>query len=495
MRRTRFMSLCFMVLSLAFLGVREFRWALEAPILGAASGWWIGRGPLSPERLKNFARQAEQRGDAAALGFVALHLQPGMEAAAEPAGNAQALEARLRERVAVFSQAADLAEKAVALDARLTWLYAMVAFNHRPLWVQAEVASRIERWVPQLQAADPDNVLPWLFAADLHSTRRGTDWPVRNGPLRSFLDALTKESAWCETMATAFGKPVYESYARERFELDRAILRAHDWATPGVVYFSIASYPLPDLMSLRQYASLVLHKLGPEAEHAGRMQKALDLYWGVAHFGERMRLQAHWLVDQIVGQTLQVEAYERLQPLLKRVGQTHTLPTLEFARGELRRQQDVLRGRVPLEQTSNFNWSMVLVHVVAGLLVLFGLFTLICTGYVNAKRFIRPEKRGPLYHFLTVAENYAPIILFASCLTLYLSYYPYAQNFHYYMRAEGPLYQMETLDENIFPSYFVEVPTALPVTNPFGAYSWYALAGVALLTVVALRGRRRARPA
>ncbi|MFQ5926498.1 MAG: hypothetical protein ACE5MH_03595, partial [Terriglobia bacterium] len=329
-------------------------------------------------------------------------------------------------------------------------------------------------------------------SAEFERVRRGATWPVREGALGPFLEALAQERAWGEAMATALDKSLYESYARPRFELERAILRAQGWATPGVVFLSVASYPLPDLANLRQYASLVLNKLGPEAERAGRLRATLDLYWGVAHFGERMRLEAHWLTEQIVGQTLQVEAYQRLRPLLRRLGQTDTLPTLAYAQAELHRQQDILRGRVPLEQTSNFSWSVLLVHLAAGLLLVFGLFTLVCTGYVNAKRWVRPQKQGPLYHFLTVAENYAPIVLFLSCLVLYLSYYPFAQNFHYYMTAEGPLYQMESLAPNIFPSVFVEVPTALAVENPFATYGWYFLAGLVLLAVLALRRRRPA---
>lgn len=472
MRRTRFMSLCFLVLSLAFFGVREFRWALEAPVLGAASGWWTQRGPLSPERLLAFAREAEARGDAAGLAFVALHL-PGDR----------------------LETAAQLAEKAVALDTRLTWLYGMVALAHRPLWRRPELAGRLPDWIRKLQAADSDNALPWLLEAELERERRGDAWPERTGALGPFLDALARETGWRQAMAAALQKPRYESYARPRFELERTILRAHGWATPGVVYISVARYPLPNLNNVGQYASLVLNKLGPEAERAGRQREALDFYWGIAHFGERMRLQAHWLVDQMVGQTVQVEAYQRLGPLLARFGlarggQSDFRPTLEYAQAEMNRHQDVLRGRVPLEQTSNFSWSVLLVHLAAGLLGVFGLFTLVCTGYVNLKRWVRPHQQGPLYQFLTVSENYAPIALFLSCLILYLSYYPYAQNFHYYMTAEGPLYQMEALGPNIFPSFFIEERTALPLTNPFATYFWYFLAGVVLLTLIAVRRQR-----
>jgi hypothetical protein len=37
MRRTRFMSLMSLALSLALLCVREFRWALDLPLSGAAT--------------------------------------------------------------------------------------------------------------------------------------------------------------------------------------------------------------------------------------------------------------------------------------------------------------------------------------------------------------------------------------------------------------------------------------------------------------------------
>jgi len=88
------------------------------------------------------------------------------------------------------------------------------------------------------------------------------------------------------------------------------------------------------------------------------------------------------------------------------------------------------------------------------------------------------------YQLLTVAENYKPVLLFVVCAGLYLGYYPYAANFHHYMTASGAIHDVEPLFYNILPNY--DAPpgrNALPVGEPFQAYTWYALAELILAVI------------
>jgi hypothetical protein len=88
---------------------------------------------------------------------------------------------------------------------------------------------------------------------------------------------------------------------------------------------------------------------------------------------------------------------------------------------------------------------------------------------------------------VTVAENYMPVLLFVACAGLYLSYYPYAQNFHHYMTATGEIHDLEPLFFNIFPNYGRPPGhSALPVGNPFQPYIWYAAAGLILAVLAAI---------
>jgi hypothetical protein len=116
--------------------------------------------------------------------------------------------------------------------------------------------------------------------------------------------------------------------------------------------------------------------------------------------------------------------------------------------------------------------------------VFFGGLTLLCVAYVNLKQWIRREKRGRIYQLMTVAENYLPVLLFLSCAALYLTYRPYATNFHYYLTATGQITGLEPFFTNVFPNPIV-LPRAyyLPVEEPFGVYVWWAL-GFGLAAVI-----------
>ena len=46
-----------------------------------------------------------------------------------------------------------------------------------------------------------------------------------------------------------------------------------------------------------------------------------------------------------------------------------------------------------------------------------------------------------------------PVLLFLACAGVYLSYYPYALNFHHYMTASGEIHDFKPLFYNLFPNY------------------------------------------
>ena len=89
MRKTRFMSMLFLVWSIAFFFVPDFRQGLQGPIFtlgpeGDAS-WLEFAGTIPPKKLAEAARVAEQQRDARTLAFVALHaptVQEGLRWAA-----------------------------------------------------------------------------------------------------------------------------------------------------------------------------------------------------------------------------------------------------------------------------------------------------------------------------------------------------------------------------------------------------------------------------
>lgn len=449
MRRTRFMSLVFLMLALAFFLVPSFRvWP-----------WMVTEEGVPAKKLESFARVAEQQRDARTLAFVALHLPPRGEATR-------------------------LADQAVALDPQLTWIY--FSFVHEGAY-QSDPAA--DRWVARLQAWDPDNALPYLLAAERIVRKRGNQWPP---PFR--VEALEKETEWRQVMEKAFAAPKYDSYTRPRFDLERAWLPDHHLAQPGILLWSVVGYPIPNLLNIRSYASLLTQKLGKDAQDAKHVPEALTYYWTVAHFGERMQLQSGWLWEKGVAAAIQNMAYDRLVPLLRETGPREEAASAEYSQAALQQMMEVGNfywSPDPLAQSANYIWSALMMFLLSGLTLVFGLLTFLAVVYVNAKRWIRPEKKGRLFQLMTVAENYLPVLFFAACAGLYLSYYPFARNFQHYLTASGKIHNFDPLFYNVVPGFDFP-PTGAPLGNPFVPYLWYALAGIVVAVVIELLSRRRA---
>jgi len=450
MRRTRFMSLLFLVWAIAFFFIPDFRQSFRAPLISASNqaGVVIG-GPLPEAMLEQTAKLAEQGRDARTLAFVAL-------------------------RYPVGAEGAHLADEAVALDSQFTWIYYSLINPYR------EKANPIaDQWSGKLQAWDPDNAVPYLAAAEGIRYKRGDKWPQPQT-----FDALANETEWRLAMQQAFAAPRYDSYALRRFNLERSWLVERHLARADVLLYSVASYPIPNLLNIRNYDTLLVQKLGKDAEEAKKLPEALSVYWTVAHFGERMQLSGISLIEKLIAAAVQFDAYDHLVPLLRQMDRKDEAATVDYARAQMHQQLAALQGRDPLARSSNYNWAALMVYLFAGLTVIFGVFTLVTVGYVNAKRWIRPEATGRIFQLLTVAENYMPILLFLACLGLYISYYPFAQNFHYYLTASGDIHDLEPLFYNVYPAFGLKPGhQILSFEDPFRPYAFYALAGLILVII------------
>jgi hypothetical protein len=412
---------------------------------------------IPPAILRKYARLAKEHGDARTLAFVAGQTSSGRDALL-------------------------LADRAVALDPQFTWIYSQVS---RRLWgSDPQTQATRERLIRRLEAWDPDNSFPYLMEAHEVLARRGFTYPML-----FYLDRLANEPAWRQAMEKAFVAPRYDSYAARWFELNRAWLGEHGLARPAVFLSVLGTRPLPNLGGggVRSYADLLIKELGKKAEAAGHVDEALSYYWAVAHMGERLHLQGATLP----GESLQMEAYGRLLPLLRSTGRVQEAATIEYALAQLSREGDIYRGKDPFAQTSSYAWAATILDSFAALVIILGAFTALCVVYVIAKRWVRREKKGPIYRIVTAAESYLAILLFVACLGLYLSYYPYAQNFHHYMTASGEIHDFEPLLYSVLPT-FGGLPgqAALPVGNPFRPYVWYALVGLVLAVLAAFTFRR-----
>lgn len=479
MRRTRFMSLFFLALSLAFFCVEDFRWALSYLGLEFKVGrtMWQYGGPLSPDEVRAFAQQAQQKGDAEALAFAALY-------------------------TADREESFRLAEQAVAKNPKLTWTYYHVGKKYIPLGGAPEpaVAKRVQDWIPKLEAFDPDNAVPSLLRAELiqGESKKTAQWPLIIPSDPKSLAFPLQHPDWLAAMDRAFDRSRYDNYNVQRFELERRIWARHGWARPGAVVPSLWFYPIPDLLNFRSYTNFRVFYRGRQAEQAGRREEAVGHYYAASAFANRMRLGANSLLEELVGMSLDRTASEPLQAALEKAGRKQEALVISQRLAEYER----LWGKPnqppdPLRASSNRAWSELQLAIFSFAVVLFGAVTLIAVLYVNAKRWIRSEKRGRLYDLVTVLENYAPILLFVSCLALYLIYAPYAQNFRYYLSATGPIRSLEPIGFNVYPLLgdLFSRPYELAPENPFRNYIYWALGFVGIAVLLGAWGERRARQA
>lgn len=157
---------------------------------------------------------------------------------------------------------------------------------------------------------------------------------------------------------------------------------------------------------------------------------------------------------------------------MRQAGRAEEAASLENRLVELRER----RFREPLLRSSLYFWNGLTVNFLAILALFFGLVSLASVVYVNAKRVIRPQVRGRLYHAVTVAENYILILFFLCCLILYVAYSPYAINFRYYMNTRDAIHDLEPFLWNTYPGGDV-IPgyLSLPIEHPFRNYIFWAL--------------------
>lgn len=476
MRRTRFVSLVFLALSLAFFCVQEFRWALEYLVveykLANLSSYAVF---LAPEKVRALAERAQQSGDAQALAYAAMHSENREES---------------------FR----LAEQAVAKDPQLTWIYYHVAY--KSLFSGAapdpEVAKRLLEWIPKLEAFDPDNSAPYILKAQLirAQAENSAKWPYIVPSNPKSLEFPLTQPEWVAAMDRAFEKPRYDSYSVRRFELERRVLTQQGWAKPAVVVPSLWFYPIPNLFHLRSYTNFRVFYRGRRAEQAGRLEEALGHYYAASAFANRMRLGGSSVIEELISMAVDRIASEPLLAALEKAGRKQEALSVSQRLADYDRVWG--KSKDPMRRSSNQVWSALQLGILALLVCFFAALSLVSVLYVNAKRWIRPDKRGRLYQLITVLENYAPILLFISCVGLSLLYAPYAQNFRYYMNASGPIRYLVSLSLNVYP-LFTEIlwgsDIPLPPENPFGNYIYWALGFLGLAVLLGAWGARQARQA
>jgi hypothetical protein len=383
---------------LTFLGLLlapTFRQALDV----SASGWRLtfDQPVVSQATLQRLAEQARHERDAEFMAFAAMQLPPGEESRR-------------------------LADEAVKLDPKLTWVYFVLASQMAPGPAADDLIGRVEKW-------DPDNAAPHLLVAWQTAWGRGEMNLTRAAQ-------LTSDEGWLQENAEAFRGKKYDMYLASRLNLESSVARRRHLNVPMMVLNGLASHPLPNMFLLRSYTRHVL-AAGQKEEAAGRFEQAWQSYWSVARFGHLMNLQGQTDIERVSGATFQMEAYERMRVLAEK---THD----RNASALLAMHSEELRLLLLQENMQNKNyWGPDFVRnaklgQIASMGMAIALGLLLAAGLEWLVRRARPApSQGPSW-FLTIAGTAGALGLVLSSVTFYLSYQPFADAYARFIESGGP---------------------------------------------------------
>jgi len=334
--------------------------------------------------LKDLLRKAEQNHDAEALAFVAL---------------------RTWDR----SESARLADEAVRLDPKLTWVYAAAGTFYLPGPDTGRV-SALAQW-------DPENALPHLIVAE----RVDID-EVEREKIPHSVDE--EPAAWRDAMATAFQSSKLDTYLDRQKELDRRVLARYHVEDPFQAVAYENWYGLPSYASWdsSRYAEWLL-KSGAALEARVDRKAALGKYLAVARFGEMMGLDhGFFMRDELK------EAYTRLGALSQLEGKKEEAALYAELAGQLdrAREERLASWRNSYRGSDVSHWNAFLVRLSGLLLLFFGSLLALCViGLVIRSRSMKLTSLRPSGLTLALAFSSAIGALLSSAV-LFVSYWPYS---------------------------------------------------------------------
>lgn len=358
----------------------------------------FGQGELDQTQLEALAKRAEKENDAQMMAFVALNTESGKERAT-------------------------LAERAVSIDPQLTWIYAAAAHGSLNETVNAD-------WLARAEAADPDNAVPYLLAADtvtkLHLASAG-DQRAPTAPEIS--DRLAANAEWRALMAKAFHAPRYDSYYRRHRELNREV-----WERKPELPFTYAleglwMHGVPNLFYLRAFAEFLVQQSERERA-AGHLEEAQQLLREVDGFGAQMQHGDSMDLEKWMGIALQQEAAEGWKSFYQATGKMAEAQVVaqRLAETEKRRREDALAGKRLWEERSRGRvdaWAVQLSAIVVGLA------TVLAISSIGVFEMRPAIGRGEttLRRILGWTADFAPATVLAACGLLLVSFLPYARLF------------------------------------------------------------------
>lgn len=394
--------------SLLFFAMPAFRQAFQISLAQWPATFHAIRGSYVSSSLAEFTEleaQARKQHDAEGLAFVALHEFP--------------------------PQGAPIADEAVRMDPKLTWIYGVVGGRG---WNFPERAT----WIPKLEQLDPQNALPHLMEA------QDAEWDEVKSNKKHAFDEYLRDPKWLNAMGAAFSSPKIDIYSDRIGQLDYTVAMrygpAYDLDSPYVAqteYFSSQGIATGDTI---RYSKLIVSS-GDALAARGDLQGAQKQYWLVVHFGEMWQPKG----SLTAGGILQ-DPYNRLAGLYQKQGDANQAQLFTFLSSSIdaARRQDSDASRTLWANESIERWNANILQLSGVILLLCACMLVGCAIVTVAKsRTLNLSKLRVSTAIWALSLASAIGLLFSS-VTLYLSYRPYDAIVHAFIR-NGDRTRMQAL--------------------------------------------------
>jgi hypothetical protein len=415
------------------------------------------------QTLEKLAARAEKANDANTLAFVALSTEDPKRAEA-------------------------LTERAVAIDPQLIWVYGSKSHS----WLNFEPPKA--EWLARLQAADPDNAVPYLLEAYAVAGQQVRRLYQHGTPKDADFELAESDSKWMALMEQAYSAPRYDSYFEKHCQLTRVVWTREKNLTPMTVLSGLWSHAIPNLLNVRNFADIKIHE-ARKARVAGDWNRAENLLDEVDAFGMRMTDGSGPNIEKVIGWSVSRRATKEMAVLYSSLGKTE-----DVRRATLRIEQidagfQALRpGHDSADhgRAQTFQREAMLVQGFGTLAVISGFAAL--AGILMLE--LWPRKiRDTKTIWRRVAccfADYAPATVLAASGAFLLSFLPFQRAFEEYRTSNYSPPNEERMMESMWG--LLEIPQSVTDVNfAVSIWTFVTVALSALLLFVLARGFYRMR--
>ena len=437
----------------------------EATVTVKAS--WRGYVASDSDRrnLEKRAAQAEKEKDAREFAFVALsYPDPG--------------------------RAAQFADRAVALDPELVWIYAC-----RSRYQGGEDWTNSAGWLKRLKASDPDNAFVYLVSAYAAGEPGIEKIETKHGGTGQAIGAAeTADGEWAAEMDRAFRAPNYDNYFERHKELAREGWKKTTGLSPGLVAIGLWSRTMPDPVQIRAHADLRVSQALREGA-AGNVKEAETSLGELTRLGKRITAVGATPFEQAIGLGLTRRGLEGFEKLYLTNGQTNEASEIEAQLQAMEtdtneRAHSYLGWRSQI--VSGFRWRAVAVQASAISSLMLAVAIALSLLALEAGAASGWRRSGVGRSIACRVADYGPVLFLAASAVFLWSFQPIAKIFEQY-RSAG---QSNTETMGLFWQLFV-LGDANPLLYFYKPYHQW-LVGTIVLTAIALivllRGLTRQKP-